>query len=172
MKYLTEKSLKIYLDLIFPEVQGWICNKNFPNSRFRPDYRSDTLKIVVEFDGFTHYTSSKTILRDISKDKLIRKNGYKVVRIPMFIQMDSKIISLLFNKVIDVEQLYPHGFISEDSTLVLPADFCELGLRRFTEELEKFSCVKEDIVSSLKEKVKVLKDINLVLPPSLHYMLE
>ena len=50
--FLTEEKLNDYLKIIFPDVDDWIRNKIVPksNSRFRPDYRSEKLKMIIEND--------------------------------------------------------------------------------------------------------------------------
>lgn len=168
--YLTEYTLPKYLPLIFPETNDWLHNKNFPEHKFRPDYRSDSLKLTIEFDGPQHYTNSKRIIEDYRKDQIVQSYGYKTIRFPMFIQMSSDIVKRLFDKDVKIEQIYPHGFIADEKTLILPADFCELGIARFKKDLEFYGC-KKDILESLKIKVEKLGDINLVLPPSLQYLI-
>lgn len=164
--YLTETTLGPTLKDLFNE--DFIHNKKFGN--FRPDYRSDSLKLIVEFDGYRHYSSSSNIVKDYQKDREFKNLGYKIVRIPYFVQLDSKIIKLLFDLNKEINNVYPHGFI--DSKALLPADFCELGVNRFEDDLNiTFKVIKNDITSSLKDKIKTL-DKNIVLPPSLFYLLD
>ena len=168
--YLTEENLIDYLAVIFPNVE-WIHNKTFPGYKFRPDYRNDGLKIVVEFDGYQHYTQVKNIIKDQEKDIIYTETGYKIIRIPYFVQIETRTIAGLFDKTIERELSYPHGFIANNSTLVLPADFCELGVDRFISDLEKFHYIKDDIVKSLKDKVDLLGDKRLVVPKRLEYLI-
>ena len=162
MKYLTEKSLGEFLTKIFKT--EFIHDKVVPNSNIknRPDYRNDDLMLIVEFDGYLHYTQPKTILTDSKKDKVYTSMGYKVVRIPYFVQISTEIIKILFNEDIDIEQEYPHGFI--DPKCILPAEFCSLGTKRYNEDLVKFGIISSDIEQSLYEKVEILKEKNLVYP--------
>jgi len=166
--YLTEQNLGMHLTNIFQK--EWIHDKAFI-TRKRPDYRNDILKLIVEFDGPQHYTNSTRILQDYERDKFYTNNGYKTVRIPMFVQLDSRTIDALFGLKLNYNCNYKHGFISDASTLILPADYCELGIERFQQDLVRFACIKDDIIESLKIKVQKLKDIRLVLPKSLHYLL-
>lgn len=163
--YLTESKLEDILKLVYPN-KDFIRDKTVPNSniRNRPDYRNDELKIIVEFDGHTHYTQSKTILADFKKDSIYSSMGYSIIRIPYFVQMSTEIISLLFQTTLEFEQSYPHGFI--DKKCILPADFCSLGLIRFEKDIERFSIIESDIKNSLKSKVKVLGDNRLVFSQS------
>lgn len=63
--YLNEKLLEIYLKYIFYNHEI-IHNKVVPDSgiKNRPDFRIDSLKLIVEFDGYMHYNCTKTILKD------------------------------------------------------------------------------------------------------------
>lgn len=167
MKYLTEKTLTDFLSILSDD---WIHNKTVPDSerKSRPDYRSEKLKVIVEFDGYQHYNSTARILADITNTEAYEKLGYRVIRIPYFIQLDQRTIKTLFGVDMDYTNGYPHGFIS--NTALLPCDFCELGLERFEKDLGVFSCVAEDIISSLKNKISEKEDIRLVLPSSLSHI--
>lgn len=168
--YLTENTLEFYLSLIYPN-HKFIRNKIVPNSNIqnRPDYRNDKLMLIVEFDGYGHYIRPDIIMTDYHKDNIYQDMGYTVVRIPYFIQISESIIKLLFNKNLKIEQEYPHGFIDYKATL--PAYFCELGIQRFIEDLEKFSIVRNEIIKSLKDMYDKYNNINYVLPPSLKNLL-
>ena len=172
MEYLNEERLGETLRLIFNK--EFIYDKAVPNSknkRKRPDYRNDELMLIVEFDGFQHYNCTKNILSDIEKDKDYSELGYKVIRIPYFIQLNTDTINRLFNIKLEKDiYKYPQGFI--DNKALLPSDFCELGIEKFVADLEIFSHLKEDILDSLKNKINELKDIRLVLPKSLLYLLD
>ena len=174
-EYLTEDSLENYLNLIFPthtwEKNTYIFHKKDKVS-FRPDYMCHSLKLVVEFDGFYHYTDVNTILRDERKETILRRDGYKVIRIPYFIQMSTEVIKALFNKDKEVEQVFPHGFIANKSSAVLPANFNELGIEKFLGDFERFSFIKDDIIQSLRDKVIEKGDIRAVLPKSLTYLIK
>jgi len=168
-EYLTEKKLGLILNDIFKE--EFINNKKVPNSSIlnRPDFRSDILKLIVEFDGYFHYTSSKVILNDINKDNEYKKLGYEIIHIPYFIQISSNIIFNLFNVNYEYKQQYPHGFI--DEKVIFPADFCEMGIDRFKNDLIKFYYVKNEIIKSLINKIEIM-NINLILPSSLFYLIK
>lgn len=166
---LTESNLGKYLEIIFSK--PWIHNKAFIDLK-RPDYRNDELKLIVEFDGPRHYTEPSRIVNDKIRDAFYLEHGYETVRIPMFVQLTPATIKTLFG--IDcqtVNMTYGHGFIADTKTLVLPASFCELGIIKFKRDLEKFSCIRTDIIESLRTKISKLGDIDLVLPPSLRYLL-
>ena len=57
---LHRTSLDEYLFVIFLNTNDWIHDQMFGEHngvkyRIRPDYRSDSLKLIVEFDGLPHY---------------------------------------------------------------------------------------------------------------------
>lgn len=166
-KYLTEQSLGDFLNEKIPG--NWIHDKPFLG-RFKPDYRNENRKLIVEFDGYAHYTQAYKILSDMAKDELYINSGYAVVRIPYFIQLSDSVCLTLFNRNITTNQVYPHGFI--DKKCILPADFCEAGIKKFKQDLDRFSIEKPDIIKSLKDKISSSKyGIQEVLPKSLEYLI-
>ena len=169
--FLHQNNLYEYLRIIFPNTNDWIIDKCLPGYRFRPDYRSEQLKLIVEFDGYRHYTVSKQVKADQQRNELYYSLGYKVVRIPMFVQLTTPIIKLLFDVDVQVEQVYPHGFISDAGTLILPADFCYIGIQRFLEDLITFKIIRQDIIDSLLVKIRKLEDIDIVVPPNIKSLL-
>lgn len=168
MQYLTEALLGEFLNKTYNS--KWIHDKQFVEGKVRPDYRNDTEHLIVEFDGYLHYTKATQIIKDEEKDVLYKAHGYNVIRIPYFVQLSNEISMLLFNRSISNSLSYPHGFI--DSKAVLPCDFCELGVQRFLQDLNKYAIIKDDIVTSLKDKVTELGNVNKVLPPSIQYLIE
>lgn len=127
--YLTEDLLELFLKNNFKE-GIWIRNKKFLNFNFRPDFVNDYYKMVVEFDGYFHFSSSKTIIRDKEKDKIFNELNYKIIRIPYFVQLDKFGVNYYFKLNCEFNN-YKHGFI--DKKAFLPSDFCSLGLLKFKE---------------------------------------
>lgn len=170
-EFLNEKRLGEFLKLLFPKHE-FIHDRIVPNSssRRRPDYRNDDLKIIVEFDGDKHYKEVSKIKSERNKTENYQNMGYRVIRVPYFIQLTPETISHLFGVEKNYTNGYPHGFIDKKASL--PADYCEIGIRKFENDLNRFSFLKKEIVESLKEKAKLLGDKDLVLPPSLQYILE
>ena len=172
MKYLTEDNLGDQLKIIFPNLI-FTRNKKIPHSSInnRPDYVNHELMLIVEYDGPRHYTESACILRDELKDATYTKMGYNVIRFPYFIEISSEIIKYRFNiNLPNFKWDYPAGFI--DPHVILPADFCELGIQRFLQDLETFKYLYDDIITSLIYKVSILGDSRLVIPPSINYLLK
>lgn len=141
---LCRTGLEEYLKIIFPEIDDWVHDKTIPNlpqgvkCLRRPDYRSEKLKLIIEFDGLPHYTSPSKILDDIIAAELYNSFGYKVVRIPYFIQLSNKAVEKLFNRKVEVElfnENYPSLGIKINTT---PAFLCPAGIKRMAKEFLLF----------------------------------
>lgn len=156
---LCRTSLLDYLTTIFPEipVNEWIHDKKFgklssgENCLKRPDYRCDRLKLIIEFDGLQHYTIPTQILQDIENTKIYESEGYKVVRIPYFIQLTNSAVKQLFNRDIKIPLFNSNvpslGILSKCT----PAFCCPAGIKRMAEEFIKFP---EQLAVNLKELEK------------------
>lgn len=140
---LHRTGLEDYLKIIFPHTNDWIHDKQLGkvnNSiiKSRPDYRSEELKMIIEFDGLQHYTKPDIIEKDIKNTRQYEKIGYKVVRIPYFIQLTNKAVKTLFGVTINEElfdEKIPSLGIKGQNT---PAYLCPAGLKRMAEEFRKF----------------------------------
>lgn len=141
---LHRTGLEDYLKVIFPEINDWVHDKtidesvNGKNYKIRPDYRSKKLKLVIEFDGIQHYTKPDIIDKDIKNTNIYINLGYKVVRIPYFIQLSNKAVKTLFD--VDVpEELFDESIpslgIKGQNT---PAYLCPSGIHRMAKEFKKF----------------------------------
>ena len=70
---------------------------------------------------------------------------------PYFVQLTQVVIADLFGQIARDHHdflAFPRGFIA--STVVMPADFCELGIARFEDDLDRFSYIRAEILDSLK----------------------
>lgn len=163
MEYLTQDSLYEFLKKAFPKKEI-IVNKTIKetNIKNRPDFRIDNL--LIEFDGYLHYSKSTTQKNDEIKEKIYTDHGFSIIHIPYFVQLSTDVIKLLFNINMKWKQTYEHGFI--DDKALLPADFNEKGLIRFFEDIKKYSIIKKEIYKSLDDKIEKL-GIEVVLPPSI-----
>ncbi len=137
---LHRTGLDEYLKVIFPRVNDWIHDEMIGRSvggkklRCRPDYRSEKLKMIVEFDGVQHYTSPERIRRDASNSEKYKRLGYKVVRIPYFIQLTNAVVKKFFG--VDVkEPLFDPEYASLGVGIGSPACLCPAGLERMAKEL-------------------------------------
>ena len=145
-KFLREVSdsehtgLDEYLSVIFPDTHDWIHDKRIEGvkSQRRPDYRSESLKLIVEFDGVQHYTNPLNIAHDYQGTLFYESLGYKVVRIPYFVQLTNKAVKKFFD--VDVteplfDETMPSLGIKERNT---PAFLCPAGIERMAKELKEF----------------------------------
>jgi hypothetical protein len=87
-------------------------------------YEGPSGRVAVEFDGDEHYRNTLKIKNDREKDEMARCGGYRVVRIPYWVQLTSETLKHYFHLEAEIIQDFPHGFIS---TKVFPASFCELA---------------------------------------------
>ena len=136
--------LEEYLKVIFPEIDDWVHDKAVDelvreeNCKIRPDYRSEKLKLIIEFDGIQHYTKPDVIEKDKENTEIYEKHKYKVVRIPYFIQLSKGAVKTLFNVDIQEElfdETIPSLGIKGKNT---PAYLCPAGIERMAKEFKKF----------------------------------
>lgn len=141
---LHRTGLDEYLEVIFPEISDWEHDKTFPHivdgkkCRKRPDYRSETLKLIIEVDGLPHYTNPQNILKDKETTLLYESFGYKVVRIPYFIQLTNNAVKQLFDRDVEeplFDENIPSLGVKGNNT---PAFLCYAGIERMKEEFRKF----------------------------------
>ena len=146
-----------YLNVIFPEVDDWVHDKALGKigdtyHRKRPDYRSEQLKMIVEFDGLQHYTSPSNILRDIEHTAFYENLGYTVVRIPYFVQLTNTVVEQLFHVTVE-ETLFPEGIPSlGPKSQNTPAFLCHKGIQRMAMEYHKFPEQYMTNINFLKEQ--------------------
>ncbi len=154
---LHRTGLDEYLSIIFPDVEDWVHDKAFgihkdgKKYKNRPDYRSDRLQLVVEFDGLPHYTNPANIIRDDNNTIIYQRNGYKVVRIPYFIQLTNDAVEKLFGVKVK-EPLFNVIYPSLGGTKMNhnPSCLCPEGLKRMAREFKKFPKQYEVNLQSLK----------------------
>jgi hypothetical protein len=127
-------------------------------------YRATGAIVLVEYDGDEHYRDSMKIKADQQKDGLASANQMRLVRVPYWVQLDSMMAEHWFGLEANIEQTFPHGFIT---TKLFPASFCELGVSRFRQELDELPTpVRLAVVGSLRERVRQ-HGIEYVLPKEL-----
>lgn len=146
---LHRTGLNEYLDIIFPDVDDWICNKQIPKNiqiennveeikRYRPDYRSEELKIIIEFNGLLHYQKPDVIHNDFEKGVFYNKLDYEIIKIPYFIQLTNEAIKTLFDVSVKEEMFdgkYPSLSVIGKNT---PAFLCPYGITRMAHEFSDF----------------------------------
>ena len=142
--HLCRTGLEKYLHAIFPGIIDWVHDKVLParrnteKRRFRPDYRSEELNLIVEFDGSPHFTKP-TVREDFEKTRYYQRMGYNVVRIPYFIQLTKNSVKKYFD--VDVKtDLFDGGYSSlyGDGGCWMPPYICPFGLMRMALEFVRF----------------------------------
>jgi hypothetical protein len=155
---IIRTGLDEYLKVIFPNTTDWQHDKAFGEHngqkyRIRPDYRSESLKLIIEFDGLSHYENPDTIEKDKKNQEIYESNGYKVVRIPYFIQLSNDVVEKLFDVKVE-EPLFnakiPSLGINGRHS---PAYLCPAGIRRMAKEFLDYS-------EQYQVNLKALKDSN------------
>lgn len=168
---LHRTGLDEYLSVIFPNTHDWIHDKAFGihkdgiKHKIRPDYRSDSLKMIVEFDGLPHYTNPQNIIKDEKNTSIYELNGYKVVRIPYFIQLTNKAVEELFGVKVE-EPLFNINYPSLGGISLKhnPSYLCPEGVRRMAKEFKRFPDQYEVNVRSLKViENEILSGVNYLI---------
>lgn len=154
---LHRTGMEDYLAVIFPEigVGEWIHDKTISgiDRKIRPDYRCERLKLIIEFDGVQHYQKPDRIKADMENQKLYENNGYKVVRIPYFIQLSNSVVKSMFGrnvKEVLFDESIPSLGVESRNT---PAYCCPAGLKRMAREFHNYP-MQYDV------NVKALEDAN------------
>jgi hypothetical protein len=169
--YLLQPKLELALQTIVGSECWGGREVPLPKSRRRWDmsFKIEGKVTVVEFDGDAHYRDTLKIKSDVEKDAVAREQGYRVVRIPYWVQLTSETLAHYFGLVADISQDFPHGFIT---TKVFPASFCELGIARFECELRGLpTSVRAAVVASLRERAGE-HGMEYVLPVALRGLLQ
>lgn len=139
---LHRTGLEEYLKAIFPNVKDWVHGKPIAQVldgkklRIRPDYRSDKLRMVVEFDGIQHYDKPDVIRRDLENTQCYQRLGYRVVRIPYFIQLTQDAVKTLFG--VKTRPLFDAKYASLGTGRGSPACLPYAGLRRMALKFLQF----------------------------------
>lgn len=167
---LPRTGLNEYLAVIFPTTSDWIHNKALSKScRLRPDYCSKSLKLIVEFDGVQHFNNPINIILDKKKTKIFQDLGYKVVRIPYFLQLTNDAVEILFNRKVEeclFDGKYPSLNLSNGPAYLCPAGI-DLMARIFLDfpyqrevnikALESYNNPELSGVNYLKEAIEKLE---------------
>lgn len=144
--------LDVYLNTIFPNTNDWVHDKTFLTTRKRPDYRSDSLKLIVEFDGLPHYQKPDIILNDYKSIELYNNFSYKVIRIPYFIQLTNNVVKILFDVDVKVK-LFDENISSLSSSYYnTPAYLCTAGIERMANEFLRFEQQYNVNLESMKKE--------------------
>jgi hypothetical protein len=153
---LHRTGLEEYLKVIFPNTNDWVHNSTVPNStrQFKPDYRSENLKLIVEFDGLPHYQNPDTLLNNDEKKQHHESMGYKVVNIPYFIQLTNTAIKTLFGVDISESMFHDNMPSLNYQDRCSPAYLCPAGVERMAKEFKLFPEQYKTNVEFLKKQDK------------------
>ena len=160
---ICRTGLEEYLEVIYPGYD-WIHDKALGiidgvNYRTRPDYRCEEHKIIVEFDGLLHYSNPEQILKDRKNTEIYESLGYKVIRIPYFIQLTNKNVEKLFGVKVYMD-LFPVGVSSLNIELKnTPAYLCVDGIKRMAEDFMEFPDDYEVNINYLKSLNSTLSGV-------------
>jgi hypothetical protein len=140
--YLSEKNLKAVLEYLFKVPIYSQKRINVYSGVFVVDYElllpHNNQRMIVEFNGPTHYTNTATIVRDYKLRQHCKDNNIRLVEIPYFVQLTTRTVLQYFGLdiqeyikkyqlKIDTDQ--PSGFLSKK--IVMPYDFNCFGVERF-----------------------------------------
>jgi hypothetical protein len=149
--YLTQSKLESALrELVGNDWIGRELPVQGSRKRWDMAFRTARETVVIEYDGDEHYRSALKIKADLAKDADAERLGFRVVRIPFWVQLDTATVHHYFGLDAEVHSAFPHGFVT---TPHLPASFCELGVRRFEREFDALpEGVREAVLRSLQEQ--------------------
>lgn len=183
-KYLRETNAKYfdisrntslcdYLSAIFPH-SDFVYNTSVPKEiiqcrnsnakyrRYRPDARCENLNLIVEFDGVNHYQDTEVVLADYDRDIYFTDLGYRVVRIPYWIQLSNDLIHHLFN--ISVKEpmcdLIYSFYDSKSPISICPGNMCKAGQVRFITEFTKLpKNLQKNVLNDLDRCISMYSDV-------------
>ena len=166
---IPRTGLDEYLSVIFPDTDDWVHDKTTglikedgKKSLSRPDYRSEQLKLIVEFDGLPHYQKSSDLQRDRANQELYESYGYKVVRVPYFIQLSNEVVEKLFGVKVE-EPLFDDSIPSLSiEACNTPAFLCPVGIYRMARDFNISEKQYEVNVNYLKESDNLLTNLDLL----------
>ena len=155
---LSETTLGLALAYMFHDCS--IVSQHRVNDGLRTyiiDYyvETDTHKFAIEFDGPTHYCSTKTQLRDIGLGKYCDSAGINLVHVPYFVQMNDRTLCVMFdgltydrfNMSNKITTTYPSGFI--DKKIIYPGDFNTYGWELFIKQYTELSHVDKSSANEI-----------------------
>lgn len=153
MDYLIEEKLYPILNSIYGN-ENVVRQYRLENKKI-VDYMcsSDNKNVVVEFDGWQHYTQQKVIQRDSDVDTLLASKGIEIIHVPYWLQIET-VLPVLFgidnfdkSTVCGIFNDYKNGF--NDSKCIHPHDYNINGWKRFINELNRLPIdIRNGVIST------------------------
>jgi len=136
-----------------------------------PDITIPDLKLVIEFQGYQHYTNCIQVHKDTKRKQLLRANDWNILEIPYFVQLSTAVLTTCFKKYksrnekwCDQSNSFPHGFVHPKA--ILPGCFCISGIEIYKTNLEFFpNEVRQRCIETVRQRSKILKIPPRVLDP-------
>jgi len=131
-----------YLEVLYPG-KTWIHDKPFgkrngKSYQIRPDYLCEEMKLIIEFDGLQHYTNPENVRKDRENQQVYEGFGYRVIRIPYFIQLTKSVVKEMFGLEMEDDLFDPSLPSMAVRWKNTPAYCCASGLARMAEELRRY----------------------------------
>jgi len=131
-----------YLPFLFSD-KTWIHDKPFgkrdgQSYRIRPDFLCEEEKIIIEFDGLQHYTSPLNIRKDRENQAIYESFGFKVIRIPYFINLTTDVVREMFGINVHGNLFDPNIPSMSVKWQNTPAFCCYEGIVRMAEEFKRY----------------------------------
>lgn len=116
-------------------------------------------KILIEYDGSQHFTKLKQIHTDVYWEHIANKFKFEVIRIPYFLQLNTKLIEYLFNAKINtkVQAKFPQGFIVNGKNnpwgyiSTLPVEYNPVGISLYSDFMKG---LKENGFNEIVDQIK------------------
>ena len=131
-----------YLLLLYPD-KTWIHDKAFgkrggKSYRIRPDFLCEEEKIIIEFDGLQHYINPLKIRKDRENQTIYESFGFKVIRIPYFINLTNDVVREMFGVNVHGNMFDPNLPSMSIKWQNTPAFCCYDGIMRMAEDFKRY----------------------------------
>lgn len=95
-------------------------------------------RLIIEFDGLQHYTNPENIRKDRKNQAIYEGEGFKVIRIPYFINLTKEVIQEMFGITVIDEKFNPAVPSMSAKWSNTPAYCCYQGIMRIAEEFKRY----------------------------------
>ena len=131
-----------YLLFLYPD-KTWIHDKAFgkrggKSYRIRPDFLCEEDKIIIEFDALQHYINPLKIRKDRENQTIYESFGFKVIRIPYFINLTNDVVREMFGVNVHGNMFDPNLPSMSIKWQNTPAFCCYEGIMRMAEDFKRY----------------------------------